>query len=722
MKLIRRSIGALALACALPALAQQATLNIPLSGPNQFGGPTGVASQINAAILATGAKNAGTGAPTNAAGGSPFTFQEWMDTSGQPRSWKIWDGTQWVVLATLNTATHALTIPVSAGGTGCNAAAGACVDAISGWSATGLIVRSGAGSFQFRTLTGTANEITVTNGDGASGNPTVSLPPALTFTGKTVTGGTFSLPIIAQISNTGTLTLPTSTDTLVGRATTDTLTNKTLTSPAINTATIVGGTINNTPIGGTTPAAGAFTTISASTPIGIASGGTNASTASGARNALGLAIGSDVQAYDAELAALAGLTSAANKLPYFTGTGTAALADFSAFARTLLDDADAAAARGTLGAAASARTITAGTGLTGGGDLTADRTLALTNTGVAAATYNFATVTVDAQGRVTAASSGSSSSAPVGILTNAGLSASVALNALTINLTDAAGAAPSGSSIVSIPFRSATAGDGSLAQRAVNSALSLVISSGSTAGASNATPFRLWVVGFDDAGTVRICAINARSGGAVFPLQQFAIAGATAEGGAGAADSAQTFYCAASVSAKPYTVLGYLEWASGLTTAGTWDAAPTRVEIFRPGLALPGTTIQVASVTGGGSSTTSASMVDVTGGAVTITPTSAANIIEYMATARGTITAGGAGINSYYSGEFIRASTQLQAGTIAVVSGAGTNMQTEGYVAFGGIDQPNTTSATTYKFRHSRIGGGTATTGTANAVIREIQS
>jgi hypothetical protein len=102
--------------------------------------------------------------------------------------------------------------------------------------------------------------------------------------------------------------------------------------------------------------------ISGITDLAIADGGTGASTASGARTNLGLAIGTDVQAYDPALASIAGLTTASGQLIYTTAVDTYVTTAITAAGRAILDDADASAQRTTLGLGSLAVKNTVGSG------------------------------------------------------------------------------------------------------------------------------------------------------------------------------------------------------------------------------------------------------------------------------------------------------------------------------------------------------------------------
>lgn len=173
-------------------------------------------------------------------------------------------------LTVTGTVTFGTPLPVTGGGTGSATASAARtalglaigsdvqafsteLSGVAALASTGMAARTAAGTYAARTIAGTANEITLTNGDGVSGAPTVSIPTALTFTGKTVTGGTYASPTI------------TTSPTAAGATWTDL---GTVTTMVLSGGTISGVTINNSAIGGSTPAAGAFTTLSSS---GIAS-------------------------------------------------------------------------------------------------------------------------------------------------------------------------------------------------------------------------------------------------------------------------------------------------------------------------------------------------------------------------------------------------------------------------------------------------------------------
>lgn len=161
-----------------------------------------------------------------------------------------------------------------------NATTGGYAVTIKTSGGTGISVGNGVKRLVYCDGTNVLDAITdLPSGATIDGATLVTLTGSQTLTNKTLTA-----PIISTISNTGTLTLPTSTDTMVGRATTDTLTNKTLTTPVlanpsfsgttsnagtITTVDINGGTIDGAAIGGSSPAAGSFTTIAGSGDVTI---------------------------------------------------------------------------------------------------------------------------------------------------------------------------------------------------------------------------------------------------------------------------------------------------------------------------------------------------------------------------------------------------------------------------------------------------------------------
>ena len=213
-------------------------------------------------------------------------------------------------------------------------------------------------------------------------------------------------------------------------------------------------------------------------------------------------------------------------------------------------------------------------------------------------------------------------------------------NALTIALKTNDGNDPSASNPVNVIVKNATG----FTVLTITSALSFVVSSGSTLGTANNIPFRVWILIFDNAGTPKIGVINTVIGGAtpteIFRLFEGDNVTTVAEGGAGAADSAGVYYADAVIT-KRFRIIGYIDFSSGQATAGTWITNPDKLTLLGPGVKKSGDVIQeVWTQTGASATGTTLIPLDDTipqsneGNeymTLAITPNSAINILKIMA-------------------------------------------------------------------------------------------
>lgn len=141
------------------------------------------------------------------------------------------------------------------------------------------------------------------------------------------------------------------------------------------------------------------------------------------------------------------------------------------------------------------------------------------------------------------------------------ISASVAANALTIS-----------ASSMSLQFRSTTLGSGAVTT-VTGTPANLVISSGSTLGTINAIQSEIVVIAINNAGTIELAAVNIAGG---VDLTETGVISTTAEGGAGAADSATTIYSTTARTNVAYRVIGVIR--STQATAGTWATSPSLIQ------------------------------------------------------------------------------------------------------------------------------------------------
>jgi hypothetical protein len=317
----------------------------------------------------------------------------------------------------------------------------------------------------------------------------------------------------------------------------------------------------------------------------------------------------------------------------------------------------------------------------------------------------------------TTAASLANSALAFGMPVNLQLNASVGSNQLTIAVKGNNGSDPSATNPVLFAFRDTTIANGDPVIVSLQAALSFTIGSGNTMGCVSNQMCRLWILAANNAGAVALCAENVLSGTSVSGINEGILH--TSQSGTSGGSSAQLKYCNVSALTNvAMRIIGYVEISEA--TAGTWATGPTFVQLFGPGIKKPGDVIQTVRPLPISTQTTLGTTQTQTGITASITPSSAANVIEVSSNVNVT---GGAGANAI---------VQLSRGTTPTLFGVAGSFTCAGQTCptpVDGVDVPNTTSATAYYVFGKSAGTNVIVNDVANTyaptstiILREIQS
>lgn len=311
---------------------------------------------------------------------------------------------------------------------------------------------------------------------------------------------------------------------------------------------------------------------------------------------------------------------------------------------------------------------------------------------------------------------------------NLQLNATTGSSALTVAVKANDGTDPTTSNPVLIAFHNATGAtsntspgtSGAPSWVAVTAALSIVVPSTQTLGTANNVGFRFWIVAINNAGTVELALINCVVGGAtptqVFPLPEHNLISTTA---IGASPNAGVFYSTTLRTSLAFRILGYVEFAAGMATAGTYTGNPTNIQLFGPGVKKPGDILQtVFTINCGGTSnaTTTPLATPLT---ATITPTSTVNLVRIDANA--SMTNNTAACSAVMTIRRTNAAGTIVGNQRAIVPpNQGTNSDITANVCWVLLDAPQTVSAQIYVGCIAEAGGGGAILNTGDIALQEI--